>query len=61
MINVMKMGTVEHTVQLFQLSPYLVDILEAHFGKLSRVMDRNEFKLKSLYLTAIKELRRVLI
>ena len=31
--------------------------LEAHFGKISRIMDNNEFKLLSLYLKALKELR----
>ena len=33
--------------------------LEAHFGKLSRIMDNNEFKLLSLYLKALKELKDV--
>ena len=31
--------------------------LEAHFGKLSRIMDRNEFKFPSLYLKALNEVR----
>jgi len=32
------------------------DILQSHFGKLSRIMVQNEYKLHSLYRIAIKEL-----
>jgi hypothetical protein len=35
------------------------DILQSHFGKLSRIMVQNEYKLHSLYRTAIKELGQV--
>jgi len=34
------------------------DILQSHFGKLSRIMLQNEYKLHSLYRTAINELRQ---
>ena len=32
-------------------------ILRAHFGKLSRIMIQNEYKLHALYRAAIKELK----
>ncbi len=32
------------------------DILRSHFGKISRIMIQNEYKLHSLYQMAIKEL-----
>ena len=32
------------------------DILQSHFGKLSRIMTNNQKSLQSLYQTAIKEL-----
>ena len=32
------------------------DILRNHFGKISRIMIQNEYKLRSLYQMAIKEL-----
>ncbi len=32
-------------------------ILQSHFGKISRIMIDNEYKLHSLYLAAIKELK----
>jgi hypothetical protein len=32
-------------------------ILRSHFGKVSRIMINNEYKLHSLYRAAIKELR----
>jgi hypothetical protein len=35
------------------------EILQSHFGKVSRVMVQNEYKLHSLYRTAIKELQKV--
>jgi hypothetical protein len=34
------------------------EILQSHFGKVSRVMTLNEFKLQRLYKTAIKELAK---
>lgn len=33
-------------------------ILRDHFGKLSRIMIQNEYKLHSLYRAAIKELKQ---
>ncbi len=32
------------------------DILKTHFGRISRIMDRNEDKLHALYMAAIREL-----
>jgi hypothetical protein len=34
------------------------EILQRHFGKVSRVMVQNEYKLHYLYRTAIKELQQ---
>ena len=35
------------------------DILESHFGKVSRIMTSNQKKLQTLYRIALKELKRV--
>jgi hypothetical protein len=35
------------------------EILQSHFGKISRVMVQNEYKLHSLYRTAIQEIKQV--
>ena len=35
------------------------DILESHFGKISRVMANNSDKLRTLYKAALKEMRKV--
>ena len=34
------------------------EILEAHFGKVSRIMTHNQYKLQRLYKTAIEELAK---
>jgi hypothetical protein len=34
-----------------------IDILRNHFGKISRIMDQNQYKLHNLYQIAIKELK----
>lgn len=34
------------------------DILRRHFGKVSRIMANNQRKLRSLYQTALKELKQ---
>jgi len=34
-------------------------ILQSHFGKVSRVMVQNEYRLHSLYRTALQELQQV--
>ncbi|UCG12220.1 MAG: hypothetical protein JSU72_17230 [Deltaproteobacteria bacterium] len=35
------------------------DILESHFGKVSRIMTSNQKKLQTLYGIALKELKQV--
>ena len=35
------------------------DILESHFGKVSRIMTSNQKELQTLYRIALKELKRV--
>ena len=35
------------------------EILQSHFGKISRVMVQNAYKLHSLYRTAIQEIKQV--
>ncbi len=35
------------------------EILQSHFGKISRVMVQNEYKLHSLYRTAIQEIKQL--
>ncbi len=35
------------------------EILQSHFGKISRVMVQNEYKLHSLYRAAIQEIKQV--
>ncbi|MGD8314811.1 MAG: hypothetical protein PVI17_08715, partial [Syntrophobacterales bacterium] len=34
------------------------EILQNHFGKVSRIMNLNQYKLQRLYKTAIKELAK---
>lgn len=34
------------------------EILQNHFGKVSRIMTRNQYKLQGLYKTAIEELAK---
>ena len=56
----------KHKIQETQLDPDRLkgtwveacSILREHFGKLSRIMIQNEYKLHSLYRAAIKEIRR---
>lgn len=61
MINIFKSKIQETTIDPRSLRGTWVeacDILQNHFAKLSRIMVQNEYKLHSLYRTAIKELRQ---